>query len=64
MAFITCIMFGRTLPSSFAKILAAELEFDNPELSEWAVRSYRGMRHGRGALAPHYVRREFEDYFK
>jgi hypothetical protein len=33
-------------PSSFAKRIAAELEYDNPELSEWAVRSYRGMRHG------------------
>ena len=28
-------------PSSFAKMLAAELEYDNPELSEWAVVLYQ-----------------------
>jgi hypothetical protein len=36
MAFITCIMFGRTLLPRREDV-AAELEFDNPELSEWAV---------------------------
>ena len=44
-AFITRIMFGRT---SFlvCEDVAAELEFDNPDLSKWAVAR---TRHNRGA---------------